>query len=165
MHSGFRHLRYTVQWLHPVTARHPRAAQRAMADDLARKSGSDWGLWSRSHSRGTIAVAVGNPPLTRLGVDVEYADPNRPWREIAAAYLPEVHATLGADASTLCRLWTFGEAHLKAFGSTAQPEVLLRTIETLPSEDEPIAFAPRCYWYSEALPDDFWLTLVWEEEI
>ena len=165
MHNGFRHLRYTVQWMQPITARHAKAAQRALAGQMTEKLGPDWRLWSRSHSRGTVAVAAGNPPLTRLGVDVEYADPRRAWREIAAAYMPEFRGDPGIDASTLCRLWTFGEAHLKAFGSVPDPDVLDRMMQTRPPEDEPVAFANRRYWYSEALPDSFWLTLVWEEEI
>ena len=165
MHSGFRHLRYTVQWIEPVTARHSRAAQRALADKMTAKMGPDWRLWSRSHSRGTVAIAAGNSPLTQLGVDVEYADPRRPWREIAAAYLPEFHSRLGVDISALCRLWTFGEAYLKAFGSVPEPDLLRRVLHAPLPEDEPVAFADRRYWYSEILPDDFWLTLVWEEEI
>jgi phosphopantetheinyl transferase len=165
MHNGFRHLRYAVQWMQPIAARHAKAAQRALADQMTDKIGPDWRLWSRSHSRGTVAVAAGNPPLTRLGVDVEYADPRRPWREIAATYLPEFQSEPGIDPSTLCRLWTFGEAHLKAFGSAPDADVLRSVMQSPPPEDEPVAFASRCYWYSEPLPDGFWLTLAWEEEI
>jgi phosphopantetheinyl transferase len=165
MHNGFRHLRYAVQWIEPVAARHPKPAQRAVAAEITRKIGPDWRLWSRSHSRGTVAVAAGNSPLTRLGVDVEYVDPKRPWRDIAAAYLPDFGSESLADASTLCRLWTFGEAHLKAFGSVPTADILTNVMRTAAPDDEPIRFGARRYWYSEALPDDFWLTLVWEEEI
>jgi phosphopantetheinyl transferase len=165
MHNGFRHLRYAVQWIEPVVARHPKATQRAAADEIARKIGADWRLWSRSHSRGTVVAAAGNPPLTRLGVDVEYADPRRPWRNIAAIYLPEYRSESQIDVSTLCRLWTFGEAHFKAFGSVPDAELLRRIMQAPPPEDEPVMFGPRRYWYSEPLPDNFWLTLVWEEEI
>lgn len=154
-----------VHWVEPLTARHPRTVQRAAADALAGKAGPGWALRSRSHSRGTVAVAMGNAPLTRLGVDVEYADPRRPWRDIGAAWLPEVRDDPAIDAATVCRLWTFGEAYFKAFGSAPAPG-LLRSVRRAPApDDEPVAFAARRYWYSEALPESFWLTLVWEEEV
>ncbi len=117
MHQEFRHLRYTVRWMTPVAARHARSAQRTVAADMRANLGAGWQLTSHSHSRGTVAVAAGNPPLMRLGVDVEYIDPKRPWGEIAAVYLPD-HAQAGeADPAALCRAWTFGEAWFKAFGS------------------------------------------------
>jgi phosphopantetheinyl transferase len=165
MHNGFRHLRYMVQWIEPTTVRHPKASQRAVADQITRKAGPDWRLWSRSHSRGTIAVAAGNPPLTRLGIDVEYADPRRPWRDIAAAYLPDLGPDEDLDPQAVCRAWTFGEAHFKAFGSPPAPAILTNVIRAPEPGDEPVAFGARRYWYSERLPEDFWLTLVWEEEI
>jgi phosphopantetheinyl transferase len=164
MHNGFRHLRYAVQWIEPITARHSKASQRAVADQMTRKIGPDWRLWSRSHSRGTVAVAAGNSPLTRLGIDVEYADPKRPWGDIAEAYLPGFSPVENLTPSRACRLWTFGEAHLKAFGSVPAPDILTNVMRASISDDEPVRFGPGRYWYSESLPDDFWLTLVWEEE-
>jgi phosphopantetheinyl transferase len=163
MHTGFRHLRYMVQWIEPPAARHSRADQRTVADQMIRKIGPDWRLWSRSHSRGTIAVAAGNAPLSRLGVDVEYTDPRRPWRDIATAYVPNLGQEL--DPSTACRAWTFGEAYFKAFGANPAADILTNVIRAPTPDDEPVAFGARRYWYSECLPDDFWLTLVWEEEI
>ena len=167
MHQPFRHLRYMVRWLEPVSARHPRATQRALADHLRQRleADGDWRLHSRSHSRGTVAVAGGNPPLTRLGVDVEYADPRRPWRDIASLWLPAFADTRGLGPPEFCRGWTFGEAHLKAFGAVPAPETLIAALRAPHSDDEPVRFGARRYWYSEPLPGDFWLTLVWEEEI
>jgi phosphopantetheinyl transferase len=165
MHNGFRHLRCTVRWLTPVTARHSRTAQRSLADQIMQENGADWTLWSRSHSRGAIAVASGNPPLTRLGVDIEYTDPKRPWRDIAGAYLPDFRRESNADAPMACCLWTFGEAYFKAFGTVPPADILTGVMRTAAPDDEPVRFGARRFWYSEALPDDFWLTLVWEEEI
>ncbi|MBI1359101.1 MAG: hypothetical protein GC155_02330 [Alphaproteobacteria bacterium] len=165
MHQEFRQLRYVVRWLTPPVARHPRAAQRALAADMRASLGAGWGLLSHSHSRGAVAVAAGNPPLTRLGVDLEYIDPKRPWRDIAAIYVPNGATAGEADASAVCRAWTFGEAYFKAFGAAPGPDILSRVFEAPPQDDEPACFASRRYWYSERLPDDFWLSLVWEEEI
>jgi phosphopantetheinyl transferase len=168
VHDGFRHLRFGVNWLEPRTARHAKASQRAHVAQLKQKLGSGWRLASHSHSRGTVAAAVANAPITRLGFDVEYADPARPWREIAAVYLP-VAADVDLGSSGFCRLWTFGEAYFKAFGEPPDGQLLLRVAripDIAPDEnDEPTAFAARRYFYSERLCDDFWLTLVWEEAI
>ena len=164
MHGGFRQLRFGVKRLAPATARYPRAAQRAAAEEIVSKLGEGWLLTSRSHARGLAAVAVANTPVTRLGVDIEYADPARPWRDIAAFYLPGVtHAGLGPVEA--CRAWTFGEACFKAFGEPPASELLARIARAPPHDDEPIAFQSRRWWWSEDAGEDFVLSLVWEEAI
>ena len=117
-------------------------------------------ILSHSHSRGIIAVASASQPVTRLGVDVELIDPARPWREIAAVYMP---AAAGASLgnSDFCRLWTFGEAHFKAFGETPSPDLLVG-IARLPASDEAVEFRPGRFWRSEKLKEGFWLSVVWE---
>ena len=151
MHGEFRHLRYAVRWLDPAARRHPKSAQRLTASAIHAALGPDWRLASHSHSRGTVAVCVANPPITCLGVDVEYADPARPWREIAALYLPSAQ-TADLDASAFCRLWTFGEAHFKAFGQVPPAGLLLDYARAPLCTDEPVAFGSRRHWYTEALP-------------
>lgn len=163
MHSAFRHLRFGVKRIEPPTQRFSRAVQRALADELASAMGAGWRLTSRSHSRGVAAVALANPPITRLGIDVEYADPARPWREIAAMFLPEA-AAAGLDPPKICRLWTFGEAHLKAFGTQPSADLLLKIAREPIDGDEPFAFTARRWWWTEQV-GEFWLSLVWEEEI
>jgi phosphopantetheinyl transferase len=164
MHGEFRHLRYGLKPLEPPTARHPRAAQRAAADAAAQKLGPGWRLGSRSHSRGLAAVAVGNAPLVRLGIDVEFADPARPWREIVDFYLPGA-TPAHLEPPQACRLWTFGEAYFKAFGETPSADLLLRISQVPPFEDEPVTFQSRCWWWSEDVNEGFVLSLVWEEAI
>lgn len=164
MQDWFRHLRYGVRWIEPVSRRHSLAEQRREAAELGEKLGSGWALTSRSHSRGTIAVAVGNPPIVRLGIDVEFADPRRPWGDILGRFMdPELARTL--DPDTCCRLWTFGEAHFKAFGSNPDAALLARVAAADPSPDEPTYVSARRCWFSERLRGDFWLTLVWEEAL
>jgi hypothetical protein len=164
MHDWFRHLRYHVRWLEPATLRHSGALQRQTATAMEAALDGSWALTSRSHSRGTIAVAAANSPITRLGVDVEYADPARPWRDIVAVFMSAT-AHIPEDASSLCRVWTFGEAYRKAFDEIPAPELLARIAATPPPDDEPIAISARRYWYSEPLRDNFWLSLVWEEAL
>ena len=142
MHGAFRQLRYGLKRLEPATFRHARAAQRVATDEIAAKLGSGWSLTSRSHSRGLVAVAVGNPPLLRLGIDIEYADPGRPWRDITALYMPGA-APGGLGPMEGCRLWTFGEAYFKAFAQTPAADLLLRAARAPVHEDEPIAFQSR----------------------
>jgi hypothetical protein len=163
MHAGFRHLRYGLKRLEPADRRHSRPAQRAAAMELEAALGPDWTLRSRSHSRGMVACAAGNPPLTRLGIDIELANPARPWREIAAIYLPDAEAA-ALDTAAFCRLWTFGEAHFKAFGAVPSAELLTRCARLPPPDDEPIALSARRWWWSEPV-DTFWLSLVWEEAL
>jgi hypothetical protein len=164
MHGEFRQLRYGLKRLAPVTARHPRADQRNAASELGAKLGTGWALTSRSHSRGLAAVAVGNAPLLRLGIDVEYAGPERPWRDIAEAYLPkDTAAALGPVEA--CRLWTFGEAHFKAFSAIPSADLLMRIAQAPLDDDEPLAFQSRRWWWSEDAGDGFVLSLVWEEAL
>lgn len=164
MHSEFRHLRFGLKRLDPVGARHSRMAQRAAAGELEDKLGADWRLGSRSHARGVIAVAVANPPVARLGIDVELADPRRPWREIASVYLAEAE-TAGLGTEDFCRLWTFGEAYFKAFGEVPSAGLLVKVARAPLPDDEPFGFASRRWWWSEAVGDGFMLSLVWEEAL
>lgn len=162
MHGEFRQLRYGLKRLEPVTGRHPRTFQRAAAVALEHTLGTGWRLASRSHSRGLTAVAVANAPLVRLGIDVEYADPGRPWREIAEFYLPGAE-TAHLGPTEACRLWTFGEAYFKAFGLAPSADLLLQIAQAPLDEDEPFTFRSRHWWWSEDAGDGFVLSLVWEE--
>jgi hypothetical protein len=145
-----------IERLDPVTKRHLRAEQRRVASGITPPPGA--GLTSRSHSRGIVAVAAAQPPVTRLGVDVEYTDPARPWADIVAAYAPETaKAPLGIE--DCCRLWTFGEAYFKAFGAVPDPALLMRVARSKPTAPGSL---DGMNWQSARLAEGFWLSLVWQ---
>jgi hypothetical protein len=153
-----RDIHVDIRRLTPVVARHSRAEQRRVAREA--RQAAPGSILSHSHSRGIIAVASASAPVTKLGVDVELIDPTRPWREIAAIYMP---AAAGASLRTsdFCRLWTFGEAHFKAFGETPSPDLLV-DVARLPVSGEVLEFGPNRFWRSEKLDEVFWLSVVWE---
>lgn len=139
-----------------MTQRHPRSDQRRVANAL--QAGVPDARVSRSHSRGLVVVASAGSPITRLGVDVEFLDAARPWPEIGSLLVP---ASLGIDLNPedSCRLWTFGEAYFKAFGQLPAPKLFLLAAKSADGRH-----GGDLYWRSERLPDDFWLTLVWENK-
>ncbi|MDP3735780.1 MAG: hypothetical protein Q8R02_00230 [Hyphomonadaceae bacterium] len=148
--------------LAPVTTRHRREDQRRVAREI-RQAAPAGSILSHSHSRGIIAVASASLPVVKLGIDVEFIDPARPWREIAAVFMPAAAGTSLGD-SDFCRLWTFGEAHFKAFGETPSPDMLVE-VARLPIDDEAREFQPRRFWRSEKLAEGFWLSVVWERGV
>jgi 4'-phosphopantetheinyl transferase len=147
-----------IRRLAPVTARHARDDQRRVARESRQTASGS--LLSHSHSRGIIAVASASLPVVRMGIDVELADPARPWRQIAAMYMPTAAGAALGD-NDFCRLWTFGEAHFKAFGKTPSPDLLMH-VARLPASDDAQEFAPGRFWRSEKLAEGFWLSVVWE---
>lgn len=153
-----RDIHVDIRRLAPVTARHRREHQRSVAREIRQAAAES--ILSHSHSRGIIAVASASPPVAKLGVDVEYIDSSRPWREIAAIYMPAAAGT-SLDDSDFCQLWTFGEAHFKAFGETPSPGLLVQ-IARLPMSGDAVEFQPRRHWRSEKLEEGFWLSVVWE---
>lgn len=72
------------------SGRRSKAEQRALAANAdARLAPYCPAIRSRTHSRGVAVAAVATGEVERLGVDTEYADPGRPWFEIAKHYLGE----------------------------------------------------------------------------
>lgn len=102
-----------------LTHRHSRAVQRALAaraeaaarDNLGLRDGGALAM-NRSHSRGLAAVAL-RPGAGVLGVDVEFADPSRPWSAILDRFMGR--APRGLPPSVGAAAWTFIEAWYKAF--------------------------------------------------
>lgn len=140
-------------------ARHKREDQRRIAWEI-RQAAPAGSVLSHTHSRGVIAVASAAAPVMKLGVDAEYIDPARPWREIAAVFMPAA-AGAALDAGDFCRLWTFGEAHFKAFGETPSPDLLV-DVARLGDSDDTREFHPHRFWRNERLAEGFWLSVVWE---
>jgi hypothetical protein len=132
------------------------AAARALQAEL--ESGEPAPLASRSHGRGLVAAAIARPPVTCLGVDVEWIDPRRRMDDIAGHYLGETVS--GVDAETFFRGWTFGEAWFKAFGRDPSPD-LIRAAGTNRSA-EPLFLTGA--WLVQSLPEPgFVMSLVWRD--
>lgn len=129
------------------------AAARALQDDLDRSPS----LFSRSHGRGLIAAAVAAPPVTRLGIDVEWIDPRRRMAEIAAHYLDA--APEGLTPEQFFRGWTFGEAWFKAQGADPDP-ALIRLAGSNLSEG-PVALGDDAWLLQTRPAPGFVMSLVW----
>ncbi|MBX3479412.1 MAG: hypothetical protein KF842_03360 [Caulobacter sp.] len=113
-------------------------------------------LFSRSHGRGLVAAATARPPVTRLGVDIEWIDPGRRMAEIAEHFLGVPAPDLTPEQ--FFRGWTFGEAWFKAFGADPSPDLI--RIAGANRSTEPVAVGEA--WLLQTLPEPgFVLSLVW----
>ncbi len=140
---------------HEPGGRPPKALESAAARALQDELDPAATLFSRSHGRGLIAAAVAAPPVTRLGIDVEWIDPRRPMAEIAEHYLGAPEAI---TPEQFFRGWTFGEAWFKAFGDDPDPDLI--RIAGGNTSPEPIAVGEA--WLLQTLPEPgFVLSLVW----
>jgi hypothetical protein len=100
-----------------LSRRLPKEAQRKLAlaaETFGRErfSGESVAAMTKSHSRGMAAVVLSSG-AGALGVDVEFADPGRPWGAILGRFV-------GGDPGpveplTGAAVWTFIEGWYKAF--------------------------------------------------
>ena len=135
--------------------RPPKALESAATRTLQAELDPDATLFSRSHGRGLIAAAVAGPPITRLGIDVEWIDPRRRMAAITEHYLGSAEAV---SPEQFYRGWTFGEAWFKAFGQ--DPEPALIRIAGGNVSAEPVAVGEA--WLLQSLPEPgFVMSLVW----
>jgi hypothetical protein len=145
-----------------LTRRRPRADQRSLAD-LAQRTlttrlqSPDFAV-SRSHSRGLSGAAAGRSGL-RIGLDIEYADPSRPWPGIISQFGSRLQPDL--DAHSACQAWTFVEAWYKAYGAYPDPLLVDATCSPGP-EATPIPVADAWRWRF-SLNDTFHICVVSEE--
>lgn len=149
--------RYAVRRLSDYAPgqRPPKALESAAARAIQAELDPAATVFSRSHGRGLIAAAVAGPPITRLGIDVEWIDPRRRMAQIAEHYLGAAEAV---TPEQFFRGWTFGEAWFKAFGR--DPEPALIRIAGGNTSSEPVAVGDA--WLLQALPEPgFVLSLVW----
>ena len=114
-----------------LTHRHSRAVQRTLAARageaaLARLGVATAGAMNRSHSRGMAGVAVQLAPGL-LGVDVEFADPSRPWSDILGRFLGREPGPVDAGAGATA--WTFIEAWYKATQDWPPPPLTALALE------------------------------------
>ncbi|NBB14687.1 hypothetical protein GVN21_04835 [Caulobacter sp. SLTY] len=135
--------------------RPPKAVESAACRALQAELDPAAPLFSRSHGRGLIAAAVARPPVTRLGIDIEWIDPRRRMADIAAHYLGEAAEP---TPEQFFRGWTFGEAWFKAFGVDPTPDLILIAGENVSAEPVQIGEA----WLLQDLSEPgFALSLVW----
>lgn len=90
-----------------VVARCVEHLKQARPDALAEHT-------SVTHSRGWAAIAAPFDDGVRVGVDLEYADPNRNWDKVVSFLSPQAGAPDGDMHAAL--LWTGYEAMFKATG-------------------------------------------------
>ena len=114
-----------------LTHRHSRAVQRALAAGaeaaaIARLGPPPAGAVNRSHSRGLAAVAAQRSPGP-LGVDIEYADPSRPWSAILGRFLGREAGPVEPAAGAA--VWTFIEAWYKATQDWPPPRLTAMALE------------------------------------
>ncbi|MDB5470433.1 MAG: hypothetical protein JWR84_1993 [Caulobacter sp.] len=151
--------RYAVRRLpdYEPGERPPKALESAAARALQAQLDPAAALFSRSHGRGLIAAAVAAPPVTRLGIDVEWIDPRRRMAEIAQHYLGAPEAI---TPEQFFRGWTFGEAWFKAFGHDPDPDLIRIAGGNTSADPIPVGAA----WLLQTLPEPgFVLSLVWAD--
>lgn len=151
-------LRYATRRLAGITPgqRPGKALESAAARALQAELDPAATIFSRSHGRGLVAAAVAGPPVTRLGVDIEWIDPGRRMAEIAEHFLGAPAA--GLTPEQFFRGWTFGEAWFKAFGADPSPDLI--RIAGANQSPEPVAVGEA--WLLQTLPEPgFVLSLVW----
>jgi hypothetical protein len=136
-------------------ARPPKALESAAARALQAELDPHPAMVSRSHGRGLIAATVAHPPITRLGIDIEWIDPRRRMAAITEHYLGAAEAV---TPEQFFRGWTFGEAWFKAFGRDPEPELI--RIAGGNRSDEPVVVGEA--WLLQSLPEPgFVMSLVW----
>jgi len=114
---------------------------------------------SKSHSRSVGAVAVGTTPGLLLGIDVEWMAPDRPYSQIAQAFLGEQDKEL--DAPAFYRGWTFYEAYYKAF-QRFPGAPLVRTVIKHTRDDSPLHLDGGIGALLRCVEGDFQLCIVWQ---
>jgi hypothetical protein len=140
-----------------------RTEQSAAAQRLLERLAGDARpkiVWSKSHSRAGIAVAVGDGDGIFLGIDLEWIAANRSYQAIARDLLGDDAGDIGA--TDFYRLWTFYEAYFKAFRRTPRCD-LLREIVTRAVEPSTCRLSDGTRVLQRSAPPGFQLCLVWSD--
>ncbi len=136
-------------------ARPPKALESQAARALQTELDPTAAVFSRSHGRGLVAAAVAGPPVSRLGIDIEWVDERRRMGAITEHYLGSAEAV---TPEQFFRGWTFGEAWFKAFGRDPEPDLI--RIAGGNTSDEPVAVGGA--WLLQSLPEPgFVMSLIW----
>lgn len=110
-------LRQMPGWRTDVWSLAEDAEGRPLARPASREVGAAISL---SHSRDLVACAVAD--IGRIGIDIEYMNPDRNFQDLASlAFGPRERQTVEAEgASAFYRVWTLREAFAKASGGAFQ---------------------------------------------
>jgi hypothetical protein len=147
-----------------ISARRPHPIQSRTAAALAQQLTAATGptpLLSKSHSRALLAVAGARPPVTALGIDIEWMAPQRPFALILRGYLPSAPATI--EPAAFYRTWTFLEAHYKAHQAWPDADDIRQVLDTA-ERDVPWRTSSGTYLWQQRILDEFQLTLLWRSE-
>jgi len=138
-----------------LALRHAKSLQRLLAagaqDAAAARlaaAGCSVEAVNRSHSRGLAAVAAASVSGP-LGVDVEYADPARPWGKIIGSFADADLGALGPEPAAA--VWTFIEAWYKAFQSWPPGDhvrAALNFADASPGSPQPFDSPDGRVWWS-----------------
>lgn len=140
-----------------VTRRVARRAQSQAASDLLSALTAQMPLaraHSKSHSRAVVAVAAGG--MERLGIDVEWANPERAIAPILSHLEWESPGAVDTDA--FYRGWTFAEAYFKAFQERPARQLVAAAMQR---GDGTIRLADGLHLFRTRVLGDFQLSLVW----
>ncbi len=141
---------------HPVQSQAAAALAARLIDAIGPTA-----MISKSHSRALVAVAWAMPPVTALGVDIEWMEPDRRFSAILSAFLPA--APDGVDRDTFYRAWTFLEAHFKAYQRWPD-EAEIRQVLAAPAGDDVWQTAAGNQLLQRRICDDFQLTVLWRSD-
>lgn len=113
---------------------------------------------SRSHCRALIATAVSDHAIEALGIDVESMLPKRAFDEILRKFAEGLPS--GIEGKAFYRIWTFLEAHFKAFQSFPPPSDIQLALDHS-NDDETWQTQGGVRVFQKTISDQFCLTLVW----
>jgi hypothetical protein len=114
---------------------------------------------SKSHSRAVVAAAIGNTSSIRLGIDVEWMSPDRPFTAIMQAFVPSLLSPL--DGDSFYRGWTFLEAYYKAFQQLPCPRDIEKFI-AVEAKQTPHQIENGSWVQQQNVFESFKLCLVWK---
>jgi hypothetical protein len=115
-------------------------------------------IFTKSHSRTAIAVAMGDDHNLLLGIDIEWMAPERPVKSIARSFLGD--AAAGITVADFYRFWTFHEAFFKAFQRAPEPALALELIAQEPKDGvQPLRDGTNIL--QRRVAESFQLSLVW----
>lgn len=114
---------------------------------------------SKSHSRALVAAAAGGAPSLKLGIDIEWRSPRRPFTAIMQSLAPSISGPL--DCASFYRGWTFLEAYYKAF-QELPISFDIETILSAKAEQAPQSISNGAWVMHQSVSEAFELCLVWK---